>query len=97
MSLEAKLAQLSIDDATSVVDTVKAEGVDKSGFAANASVLAARCGSSTESEALAAMKTAKALAEGAPIAQAYLKESLGACKLVRVLVVFCGRISDSVR
>ena len=80
MSLEEKFAKLGIDDAASVVETVMAEGVEKSGFAANASVLAARIGSNTDSEALAAMKTAKALAEGAPVSQVYLKESLGACK-----------------
>mmetsp|Transcript_109771 Transcript_109771/g.164144 ORF Transcript_109771/g.164144 Transcript_109771/m.164144 type:complete len:1040 (-) Transcript_109771:137-3256(-) len=79
MSLEAKLAALSIDDATSVVDTVKAEGVEKSGLASNISVLAARCGSKDEAEALAALKTAKALAEGVPAAQTFTKECLGAC------------------
>jgi elongation factor 3 len=79
MSLEAKFASLSIDDATSVVDTVKAEGVEKSGLAANASVLAARCGSMDEAEATAALKTVKALAEGCPEAQIFTKECLGAC------------------
>jgi hypothetical protein len=80
MSLEAKLAALTIDDATSVVDTVKAEGAEKSGLAANISVLSARCGSKDETEALAALKTVKALAEGAPLAQAFTKQCLGACK-----------------
>jgi hypothetical protein len=82
MSLEEKFAKLSIDDAASVVETVKSEGVEKSGFAANVSVLAARCGSSNDTEAVAAMKTVKALAEGAPLAQPFLKECLGACKLL---------------
>jgi hypothetical protein len=80
MSLEAKLAALSIDDVTSVVDTVKAEGVEKSGLASNISVLAARCGSKDETEAVAALKTAKALAEGVPSGQAFYKECLAACK-----------------
>jgi len=79
MSLEEKFASLSIDDATSVVDTVKSEGVEKSGLAANVSVLAARCGSKDESEAVAALKTVKALAEGVPEAQVFTKECLGAC------------------
>jgi elongation factor 3 len=79
MSLEAKLANLSIDDATSVVDTVKSEGVEKSGLASNISVLSARCGSKDEAEALAALSTTKALAEGSPEAQIFVKECLGAC------------------
>lgn len=80
MSLEEKFASLSIDDATSVVDTVKSEGVEKSGLAANISVLAARCGSKDEDEAVSALKTVKALAEGIPEAQVFTKECLGACK-----------------
>lgn len=79
MSLEEKFASLSIDDATSVVDTVKSEGVEKSGLAANISVLAARCGSKDEDEAVSALKTVKALAEGIPEAQVFTKECLGAC------------------
>jgi elongation factor 3 len=79
MSLEAKLANLSIDDAASVVETVKSEGVEKSGFAANVSVLAARCGSSDDKEALAALATLKALVEGVPATQPYTKECLDAC------------------
>lgn len=80
MSLEAKFAALSIDDATSVVETVKKEGSEKSGFAANVSVLAARCDSKDEAEALAALKTVEALAKECPQAQAFTKECLGACK-----------------
>ena len=79
MSLEAKFAALSIDDATSVVETVKADGVEKSGLASNISVLTARCGSKDEAEALAALKTAKALAEECPVAQIFTKECLAAC------------------
>ena len=80
MSLEEKFANLSIDDAASVVEAVKSQGVEKSGLAANASVLAARCGSKDEKEALAAMKTVKDLAEGCPTAQIFIKDCLGACK-----------------
>ena len=79
MSLEAKLAALTIDDATSVAETVKSEGVTKSGYGANISVLVARCGSKDEAEAVAALKTVKSLAEGAPNGQAFTKECLGAC------------------
>jgi elongation factor 3 len=78
MSLEQKLAALSLDDATSVVATVKSEGVVKSGLGANISVLVARCGSADEAEALAAITTVKALVEGCPAAQAFTKECLGA-------------------
>lgn len=80
MSLEEKFSKLTVDDATSVVDTVKSEGTEKSGLASNASVLAARCGSSDDNEAIAALKTVKALAENVPGAQVFTKESLGACK-----------------
>jgi len=79
MSLEEKFANLSIDDAASVVEAVKSQGVEKSGLAANASVLAARCGSKDEKEALAALKTVKDLAEGCPMAQIFIKDCLGAC------------------
>lgn len=86
MSLEDKLANLTLDDAPVVVETVKKEGVEKSGLAANASVLAARCASNDEKEALAAMKTVKALVEECPESQAFTKESLSACKC---LLKFC--------
>jgi hypothetical protein len=80
MSLEAKFASLSVDDAASVVETVKSQGVDKSGLAANASVLAARCGSADEKEAVAALKVVKELAENVPAAQVFTKDCLEACK-----------------
>jgi elongation factor 3 len=79
MSLEEKFAKLTVDDASSVVDTVKSQGVEKSGLAANISVLVARCGSKDDAEAIAAMKTVKALAEECPGAQPFVKECLGAC------------------
>ena len=81
MSLEEKFAKLSVDDVTSVVETVKSDGVEKSGLAANATVLAARCASEDDKEAMAALKTVKALAEsGVPGTQVFTKECLGACK-----------------
>ena len=79
MSLEAKFASLKIDDAASVVDSVKSEGVEKSGLASNISVLAARIGSKDEAESLAALKTVKDLAEGVPEAQIFTKDCLEAC------------------
>ena len=81
MSLEQKFASLSIDDTSSIVDTVKSEGVEKSGLAANISVLSAKCGSKDEKEAIPALKTVKALAEGSPAAQIFTKDCLAACKL----------------
>lgn len=80
MSLEAKFAALSIDDAASVVEAVKKDGVQKSGLADNIATLTAKCASSNDDEALAALKTVKALAEECPEAQAFTKECLTACK-----------------
>ena len=91
MSLEEKFAKLTVDDVTTVVETVKAEGVEKSGLATNASVLAARCASSDDNEAIAALKTVKALAESVPTAQVFTKESLGACKYI-ILVRSIARV-----
>ena len=79
MSLEETFAKLTVNDTSSVVDKVKAEGVEKSGLAAGISTLSARCGSDDEAEALAALKTVKALAEECPTAQPFTKECLGAC------------------
>ena len=82
MSLEAKFAALSIDDASSVVAAVKADGVQKSGLADNIATLAAKCASNDDAEALAAFKTVKALAEECPEAQAFTKDCLLAGKFV---------------
>lgn len=82
MSLEEKFANLTLDDSTAIVEAVKSEGVEKSGLAANISVLVARCGSKDDAEAIAAMKTVKALAEGVPSTQPFTKECLGACKWI---------------
>jgi hypothetical protein len=104
MSLEEKFANLTLDDSASVVDAVKLEGVEKSGLAANISVLVARCGSKDDAEALAAMKTVKALAEGVPASQPFTKDCLGACKFcskpefcsIQVCVVCWHAVSHSI-
>lgn len=80
MSLEAKFAQLKIDDASSIVEAVKKDGVQKSGLADSISALAAKCASSDDDEALAAFATVKKLAEECPEAQAFTKECLTPCK-----------------
>jgi len=79
MSLEEQFAKLSVGDESSIVEAVKADGVVKSGLAANISALVAKCASKDEAEALAGLATAKALAEGAPEAEAFTKECLAAC------------------
>jgi len=71
MSLESKIANLSLGDEASVVAAIKADGVEKSGFASNISALVAKCASSDEAEALAAMATVKAVSEGAIEAEAF--------------------------
>jgi elongation factor 3 len=76
MSLESKLANLSLGDAASIVAAIKAEGVEKSGFASNISGLIAKCGSSDDAEALAAFATVKAIAEGAVEAEAFNAQCL---------------------
>jgi len=87
MSLEEKFSALTVDDAASVVDLVKKQGAEKSGYADNVSVLAARCDSKDDAEALAALKTVAALAKECPGAQAFTKECLGACKYSSLVVV----------
>ena len=88
MSLEEKFAALTVDDAASVVEEVKKQGVEKSGYAANVSVLAARCDSKDDAEALAALKTVTALAKECPGAQAFTKECLGACSVAKRAAVW---------
>jgi elongation factor 3 len=78
MSLESKLANLSLGDETSIVEAIKADGVEKSGFASNIAGLIAKCASKDEAEALAAMATVKAVAEGAVEAEAFNIQCLGA-------------------
>lgn len=79
-SLEAKLGALTLEDVSFVVDTVKKEGAEKSGLAANIAVLAARCDSTDEAEAIASLTTVKQLALSCPEAQAFTKDCLTACK-----------------
>jgi elongation factor 3 len=78
-SLEEKLASLSIDDVSSIVDAVKADGLVKSGLADNIVALTARCASKDEKEAVAGMKVVKELAEQVPTSAPFIKECLGAC------------------
>jgi hypothetical protein len=80
MSLEEKLAALTMADAPLVVEAVKKDGVEKSGLAANISVLVARCDAADDNDVLAALNTVKALAKDCPQAQAFTKETLGVCK-----------------
>ena len=79
MSLESKLANLSLGDESSVVEAIKAEGVLKSGFGANISALCAAIEGKDADAAIAAMATVKAVAEGAPEAEAFTKECLPSC------------------
>jgi hypothetical protein len=78
MSLESKLANLSLGDETSVVEAIKADGVEKSGFASNISGLIAKCASKDDAEAIAALTTVKAVAEGASEAEAFNSQCLSA-------------------
>ena len=80
MSLEEKFASLSMDDVSSIVDSVKADGVLKSGLVDSIVSLTARCASKDDNEALAGMKVVKELAEQVPTSQPFIKDCLGACK-----------------
>ena len=85
MSLEEKFAALSVGDEASIVEAIKKDGIEKSGFAASVEALKAKC-ASEEDDALPALQTVKAIAEQAPEAEAIVKECLGACKLtIRLL------------
>jgi elongation factor 3 len=79
MSIESMLEKLSLGDESSLVEKVTAEGCLKSGLADSIDALAAKCASKKEEDALAGLAAAKALAEGAPGAQAYTKQCLSAC------------------
>ena len=79
MSLDEKFAELKIDDVSSVVDAVKKDGVKNSGLVAGLDVLKARSASKDADDALAGLKTVKALVEECPEAQAFTKECLTAC------------------
>ena len=77
MSIEEKLASLSLDEVSSVVSAVRADGIEKSGLASSVHVLSARCESSDPDEASAALSLVKDLASECPEAQALTKECLG--------------------
>ena len=77
MSIEEKLAALSLDDVSSVVSAVKSDGIEKSGLASSVHVLAARCESSDPDEASAALSLVKDLASECPESQAITKKCLG--------------------
>jgi elongation factor 3 len=78
MSLESKLANLTLGDEASVVEAINADGVEKSGFASNIAGLIAKCASKDEAEALAGMATVKAVSAGAVAAEAFNIQCLGA-------------------
>jgi elongation factor 3 len=78
MSIESKLASLTLGDEPTVVSSVKESGVEKSGYAANINVLMAKCASKDEKEALAGLKLVKTMAEECPEAEAFTKECLTA-------------------
>lgn len=80
MSLESKLANLSLGDEASVVEAIKADGVEKSGFASGISALCAAIEGSDDAASTAALATVAAVAAGAPEAEAFTKETLAACK-----------------
>jgi hypothetical protein len=80
MSLVAKMEALSLGDDAAVIAAIKAEGVEKSGFATGIDTLKAKCASSVEAEALAGLALTKAIAMGCPEAEAFNKECLTACK-----------------
>jgi hypothetical protein len=84
MSLESKFENLSIGEEASIIEAIKKDGVDKSGFASSIDVLVAKCDSTDDDVALAALATAKAISEGCPEAEAFNKECLTACKFVLV-------------
>lgn len=75
-SLEEQLASLTLADVPALVALVQK---DVDALAANASVLAARCDSADEAEALAALAAVEKLAVECPQAQAFTKECLSAC------------------
>ena len=79
MSLESQLASLSLGAESSLVDLIKKDGVEKSGYATNVTVLAAKAESKDPAEAIAALTAIKAIAEDAPDAQAITKSCLAAC------------------
>lgn len=88
MSLEAKFAELKIEDSQSIVETVKKEGVKKSGLVDSIATLTAKAASKDETEALAALKVIKDLVLECPEAQAFTKECITSCKSIFPSFVF---------
>lgn len=88
MSIEAKMGALSLGDEAAIIAAIKAEGVEKSGFASGIDVLKAKCASSVDTEALAGLATTMALAKGCPEAEAFNKECLTACKFANCFYNF---------
>lgn len=78
MSIVSKLENLSLGDEPTITKAVTSEGVIKSGLASSIVSLIAKCASKDSKEAIAALSTVKSLAEGAPEAEAYTVECLGA-------------------
>jgi len=79
MSLESKLAALTLGDESSIVKEIKDKGVQGSGFASNIGALVAKCASNNDDEAKAALTTVKAIAEEAPEAECFNAECLVEC------------------
>jgi len=79
MSIEGMLENLSLGDESSFVEEVKKNGVEKSGFAANIHVLAAKAEDKDAKVCIPALALVKALAEGVPEAMAVTKICLSAC------------------
>jgi len=80
MSIESMLENLTLGDEPKLVDSVKADGAEKSGLAASIDAIKAKCASKTEGEALAGLALVKSLAETAPQAEPFIKECLTAGK-----------------
>jgi len=82
MSLAAKFENITEAEVPAIVAAVKADGLKKSGLADNWEVLQARCGSDDEAQAVGAAKAVVALMTECPTSQIFVKECLGACKLI---------------
>lgn len=79
-TIEGLLSNLSLGDEPKLVEAVKSQGVVASGLADQIEVLAVKCASTNDAEAIAALTTVKALAEEAPAAEAFTKVCLLAGK-----------------
>jgi len=89
MSLADTFSSLSIGDEAAIVEAIKTQGVEKSGFAANIDVLVAKCDSADEAESLPSLATVFELAKACPEAEAFTKECLTSCKF-RISFLCCG-------